>query len=1033
MKTLRILFAFLCLALVAQAQQRVPRTVPTVLDMLALDPKSLATRTVGTNDYFEAVVITLGDTVAPGIKKTWWWSASSTLPTNTAAAFGPLAWPHGSTAGRWLYVPEALSGVTGATLASAGVPGEIPVFATTNSIGASGIPTNQIRNISRVFPYVDDMLSDSPTNWASSSGGNLVWLETVSDSTNSSPGIEGSRRWRWEASSTLPTNTVAKGGPIAWPFGSSAGRYVQFARSGMYAPTDRIMVVPPLAMDAPDGTMSATDPKTIIQPIWDAASAAYDPILGKVKVKHPWGTYTGSELWWRGNVRYEWDYVWHYKKRNDPVGIVDRSICTTIRKGWINQDPVDGSFLSWATSGTNDFSIADHWYGYSDGIELVGSGKCIWDQNQKSCTQPLVRLLEVRDFWLNTPGLMEVWLAATTNADQKNSYAIQPCGRNILLNGVIIRGGTLYAQDGIHTGWGEYILIQNCFIDSGDDAFAAQAEAAGGFTSPPDEPLRHVRATNLRVYSKRGRGATIHIGNNQINVPYVNRTPTLQDIVVDGLFGVAAEQHSTGLVIGAWPDGTSIQNYTITSGGSGYSNGYWGLPITASVTNASGAFAMVKVEGGVITRCYPAKAGTWTGFVTVGTNAIGSTNINIGSGTGYVFAGDRIRFTGDATTYVVNSVSNNASITLTSGLAAGLGSGVALTIQSSTPGWKTGTGYRQDESPVVAGFIPGGSGAVIVANVYGTPNNLLADCGIQNFSLELGSTNHDNIEPIAFRVHGGTRVWLRNGRLSVTENSASPSFRPFVISGCVGADIQNVRVSPTTLGGQIAADIYPESVVDGLVIDNLEVGPHNKAGNGLAKFNGVVGSVVIRNSKFHVGTNGPALYIPDFENNRTCYVGRLELENNIFDSSWTNGTRQAVDLVPNLGGVPIIGFLKAVGNTFTNISTWDSTSVVQTSLSAYDIHGNTGGMRTELQVQVTQASGATTVSVPVSTYTGLIDATTASLPQIVGIVPVDYLGAWRLRSNSATAATLETASAPSSNSLWNVNIYTGRKPIGTGY
>lgn len=1032
MKTLRFLFAFLCLALVAQAQQRVPRTVPTVLDMLAMDPKSLATRTVGTNDYFEAVVLTLGDTVAGTGKKVWWWSATSALPTNTAGAFGPLAWPYGATSGRWLYVPESLYGGGGATLASAGVPGQIPVFATTNSIGASGIPTNQIRNISRVFPYVDDMLSDSPTNWASSSGGNLVWLETVWDSTNSLPGVEGSRRWKWEASSTLATNTVAKGGPLAWPFGSSAGRYVQYARSGMYAPTDRIMIVPPLGMDAADGTMSATDPKTYIQPVWDAASAAYDAILGKVTVKHPWGTYTGSELWWRGNVRYCWDYEWRYRKRYDFVGTTDRSICTTIRKGFANQDPVDGSFLSWGTSGTNDFSIADHWYGLSDGIELVGLGKCIWDQNQKSCNQPLVRFLEVRDLRINTPGLMEIWQSATTNASGNNSYALQPCGRNIIINGVIIRGGTLYAQDGIHVGWGENIMITGCYVQSGDDAIACQAEAAGGFTLPPDEPLRHVRISNMNVYSKRGRGACIHHGLNQINAPFVNRTPSLKDIVVDGLFGIAGETHSTGVTIGNWPDGGSMQNYTITSGGSGYSNGYWGLPITASVTNASGAWAIAKVEGGTITRCYPAKMGNAAGKVTAAGYAAGSTNIAITGGTGYVWPGDKIKFAGDNTVYTVNSVSNNAAITLVSGLTQTNAVGVAITIQSSTALWKTGTGYRQDEAPVVAGFIPGGSGAVIVANVFGQPNENLEDCGIQNFDLEVGGPAHDGTEPYGARIHGVTHGWLRNGILNITENSSTTNHRPIVILSVKGFEVQNVRISPTTWGGQVASDIFPKCEIDGLVFDHFEAGPHNRAGNGVLKFNGTNGSVSIVKSKFHVGTNGPALYIPDQESSRGCYIGRLELDENIFDSTFTSGTRQAVDFVPNLGSGPFVGFLRSVGNTFTNINTWDSTTIVQL-IPAFEIHGNTGGMRTELQVQVTQASGATSVSVPVSTYTGLIDPTTASLPQIVGITPVDYLGAWRLRANTATAVTIETANSAASNSLWNVNIYTGRKPIGTGY
>ena len=1027
MQFLRLFLLAVVLAFPALAQNKFV-AVPTVTDMLAQSPETLASAPTFGSTNFIAYVETSGDTVAGSGKKTWWWSATSTLGTNTTEEFGPLAWPYGSAAGRWLYVPDALVANAGGSLAIAGVPGQIPAFTGTNSLGASGIGTNHLRNISRLFPTIADMLSQHPTNWANSSGGNLVWLETVSDS----PGVEGGRRWKWVPGDTTPTNTVARGGPIAFPGDPAAGRYFQYALAGMYAPTDRIMVVPPLGMDALDGTMSATDPATYVQPIWDAASAAYHPVLGRVTVDHPWGSYTGSELLIRGKVRYRWNYEWHWRKRLEPSGLSNRSVATTVRKGWINQDPVDGSFLSWGASGTNDFSIADHWYDLSDDIEFCGTGKCVWEQNQKGLILPTLRLLEVRRFVLQTPGLLEVWLSAATNAGAGNSYGIQPCGRDIILNGPIVRGGALYAQDGIHVGWGENIQINGGFSGSGDDALVVQDESAGGFTSAPDEPIRHVRVSNFIVDSKKGRAACIHVGSNQINIPYANRTPRIQDVVFDGIVGKCAALRSHALAIGHWPDGTSLQNYTITTGGTGYSNGYWGLPVTAA-GGGSNAWAIVKVEGNTITRCYPAKMGNAAGKVTAAGYAAGATNIAITGGTGYVWPGDKIRFSGDPTTYTVNSTSNNASITLFSGLTQTNAAGVAITIQTSTALWKTGTAYRQNESPIVAGFVPGGSGAVITANVYGARNDLVVDCGIQNFNLEAGDAAHDGTEALGFRVNGVTRGWIRNGRISITQNSVTPIHRPFQLIAADGFTLENVRISPTTRGGQLAADVFPNCTVDDVVFDGVELGPVNSPGNGSIKINGTNGAITIRNSKIHVGTNGPGLYLPDYENSRRCYTGRLELVDNVFDSAWTNTIPQAVDFVPNLGGVPIIGFLKSVGNTFTNIATWDTPAIVQTSLSAYDIRANTGGMRTELQIQVTQNSGATNAAVPVGTYTGLLDGTPASLPQIVGIVPVDYLGAWRLRANTATAATLETASAASSNSLWNINIFTGRKPIGNGY
>ena len=196
---------------------------------------------------------------------------------------------------------------------------------------------------------------------------------------------------------------------------------------------------------------------------------------------------------------------------------------------------------------------------------------------------------------------------------------------------------------------------------------------------PPEGLLRPRRAASPCPHHQRqcpqqaGRAAVIHNGLNQINVPYTNRVPAYQDIVVDGLFGTCAEVRQSGWQIGNWPDSTSVQNYSIVTGGSGYSNGYWGLPVTATA-GGSGAYCIVKVETNTITCAYPAKAGTGTGWVTVGTNAVGSTNILIGSGSGYIFPGDKIKFTGDGTTYTVNSVSNNAAMTLTAGTSVGLAS-----------------------------------------------------------------------------------------------------------------------------------------------------------------------------------------------------------------------------------------------------------------------------------------------------------------------------------------------------------------------
>lgn len=87
--------------------QRITRAVLTVNDLVALPPKALsATPTaVGTNDIFEALVLTTGDSSAGTLAKVWRWDGSSTLATNTAINNGPLAAPYGTAEGRWIWVP----------------------------------------------------------------------------------------------------------------------------------------------------------------------------------------------------------------------------------------------------------------------------------------------------------------------------------------------------------------------------------------------------------------------------------------------------------------------------------------------------------------------------------------------------------------------------------------------------------------------------------------------------------------------------------------------------------------------------------------------------------------------------------------------------------------------------------------------------------------------------------------------------------------------------------------------------------------
>ena len=93
---------------------------------------------------------------------------------------------------------------------------------------------------------------------------------------------------------------------------------------------------------------------------------------------------------------------------------------------------------------------------------------------------------------VSTPGVIECWLAASTNANAVNSYAIQLCGQTSCGLGNRVRWDRRH-QDGLHIGWGNNITILGGYSMSGDDSLAFQAEASGGSTfAPRDEPLENV-------------------------------------------------------------------------------------------------------------------------------------------------------------------------------------------------------------------------------------------------------------------------------------------------------------------------------------------------------------------------------------------------------------------------------------------------------------------------------------------------------------------------------------------------------------
>lgn len=483
--------------------------------------------------------------------------------------------------------------------------GMFPVGTGSTTVASSGISTNAARNVNRVMLTATELVATSPTDLMATTGGTLAFVTTTGDTVAG----EGARHWKWNPSSTAATNFANAGGPLAYTGSPATGRWEEVKP---YAAADtRIMVMTSLYPDDPDGTTNPNDPSVYFNGIYAAAEAAYDPILGPVTVQHPDGVFTCDELIFRGNVWYNSDGIFHVKKRSHPVGTVNRSVATTRRQGFLELDP-DGSFDKWgAAGGTNGYyAAADNWYGLSDNMRFTGNGKFIFDQNQKDLQQPLLRFMEVRNMYV-APGVIEAWHNASTNVSPVNSWGILLAGRNVHWFMPIVKYGTLVTQDGFHVCWGRNIHVYGGYAQSGDDSLAFQAEAAGSFTSPPDEPLEEVYVNNWHCESRRARGAMIHAGVNWINAPYTNRTVELRGITVDGVTGTCAVERGTAIQMGNFQDGGGIWTYTINAAGSGYTDGYYVITV-GNTGGGSGAQCSVKVTGGQVVRAVMAKvAGVW--------------------------------------------------------------------------------------------------------------------------------------------------------------------------------------------------------------------------------------------------------------------------------------------------------------------------------------------------------------------------------------------------------------------------------------
>ena len=299
-------------------------------------------------------------------KKTWWWECDLHVGDQHGRRKRSVGLAKRCRCRKVALRPGGWIRVERVSLASAGVPGQLPSWWTTNSIGSSGSPPMPFRCIARVVLTATDLVSVNPSRTSRKTRGTIVYWTTTGDFVAGA----GQRHWLWDATSTAATNFANAGGPLAWPYGSVAGRWIECKP---YTATDaRILVMTGLYPDAADGTVNTNDPSVCFNSVYSAASSAYDPILGEGDRGSPQRT---VYLQRTDLAREDPVQVSRGVSRPQALGAggdgepVDRDDATI----GVHQPGSRRRFVPLVgTSGSTNFAIADNWYGLSDDMEVEG-------------------------------------------------------------------------------------------------------------------------------------------------------------------------------------------------------------------------------------------------------------------------------------------------------------------------------------------------------------------------------------------------------------------------------------------------------------------------------------------------------------------------------------------------------------------------------------------------------------------------------------------------------------------------------------
>ena len=268
-----------------------------------------------------------------------------------------------------------------------------------------------------------------------------------------------------------------------------------------------------------DKTFSGTtkDATAHLQGLFDAASAAYDPNLGRVRVVIGSGIWMVDGLVWRSNVWYDWgDAV--IRKRQYSVAPYNRIIGTVWPRVQTN-----GSYYGQAD---NIKSTGGRFETNSVGTTANWNGIFVVDEARDS---------EFSDFTVvHSPGIAH--------------WAAQFSGQRIRITNPCVLNGSELFQDGLHLKYGRDISVIGGNIVSGDDAIALGWDISAASQAYDDEALEDVTIVGTTVNSNYGSGVKVYYGIDTPGLGGTNRRKVRRASIL-GITGYAGKNRNGGIAI----------------------------------------------------------------------------------------------------------------------------------------------------------------------------------------------------------------------------------------------------------------------------------------------------------------------------------------------------------------------------------------------------------------------------------------------------------------------------------------------------